>query len=375
MNQSLSNANTNRNPRAARVQFLQLVADIKAEVGNHVVGMDRHVELMLVAFLAGGHVLLESPPGLGKTTLAKTLSDVMGLAFRRIQFTPDLMPFDITGGERPTRSDGGSVELAFSPGPIFASFVLADEINRAPPKTQAALLEAMAEGQVTIASLGTSMPLPKPFFVVATQNPVEMEGTYELPEAQLDRFMLKLNIEVPSQIHFADLIEQQARRHVDSVAVRPVVAEFFRAMTGDPQAGGQAFHTLAGHVLRTMPEFTHYRAVADLVRLTNLRRLSPQKPDRRTSNDLFPGIASELQQRVWTQVAEGCSSRAALALVRAAQVLALLDDRGVADWDHIRQVVAPVLGHRLVPTFDGNHLRDPAQAARLLEELCDAVVH
>ncbi|MBC7324299.1 MAG: AAA family ATPase, partial [Moorella sp. (in: Bacteria)] len=171
------------------------LGEVQEAIGRVIVGQQEVVHQVLIALLAGGHVLLEGIPGLGKTVLVRTIGQVTGLVFRRIQFTPDLMPADITGTmvfEK--RGSGGP--FRFVPGPVFANIVLADEINRATPKTQSALLEAMQERTVTVG--GTSYPLPKPFFVLATQNPLEMEGTYPLPEAQLDRFLFKVNVPYPT---------------------------------------------------------------------------------------------------------------------------------------------------------------------------------
>ena len=187
---------TDEQAREQSDRFRRLVDGLKAEVGRVIVGMEEVVENTLIALLAGGHVLLEGVPGLGKTLLVKTLSEALDLRFSRIQFTPDLMPADITGTmvlwDKPT----GEREFEFQAGPVFGNVVLADEINRATPKTQSALLEAMQEHSVTVA--GTSRKLDEPFLVFATQNPIEMEGTYPLPEAQLDRFMLKVLVRFPS---------------------------------------------------------------------------------------------------------------------------------------------------------------------------------
>ncbi len=180
----------------APADFIQIARSIEEEVGKIIVGQDEVVRGILTCVLAGGHALLEGVPGLGKTMLVRTLSEVLDLSFSRLQFTPDLMPADITG-TNVISEDGGLRGFQFQPGPLFANLVLADEINRATPKTQSALLEAMQEQRVTVAK--TSYPLERPFFVMATQNPIEMEGTYPLPEAQLDRFFYKLNVSYPSE--------------------------------------------------------------------------------------------------------------------------------------------------------------------------------
>ena len=180
----------------APADFIRIARSIEEEVGKVIVGQDEVVRGILTCVLAGGHALLEGVPGLGKTMLVRTLSEVLDLSFSRLQFTPDLMPADITG-TNVISEDGGLRGFQFQPGPLFANLVLADEINRATPKTQSALLEAMQEQRVTVAK--TSYPLERPFFVMATQNPIEMEGTYPLPEAQLDRFFFKLNVAYPSE--------------------------------------------------------------------------------------------------------------------------------------------------------------------------------
>src|SRR5512143_607635 len=171
-------------------QFREIAAAIEAEVGKVIVGQSDTVRDVLICVIAGGHALLEGVPGLGKTMLIKTLADALELRFARIQFTPDLMPADIVGTDMLEETPGGQRQFRFQPGPVFANLLLADEINRATPKTQSALLEAMQEHAVTVAK--RTYPLDEPFFVLATQNPIEMEGTYPLPEAQLDRFMFKV---------------------------------------------------------------------------------------------------------------------------------------------------------------------------------------
>lgn len=176
-------------------KVMDTVAKIEAEVSRHMIGQNEVIRQVIICMLAGGNILLEGLPGLGKTRLVNTLGGVTGLNFSRIQFTPDLMPADVTGTNIVTRNEDGEGMFHFQPGPIFSNIVLADEINRATPKTQSALLQAMQEGTVTVAD--TTHILPRPFFVMATQNPIEMEGTYPLPEAQMDRFLFKLNVPFP----------------------------------------------------------------------------------------------------------------------------------------------------------------------------------
>src|SRR5512134_4138898 len=203
-----------------RVQeFVSGYQALRAEVGKIIVGHSDVVREVLVGLFAGGHVLLEGVPGLGKTLLVKTLSESLELSFSRIQFTPDLMPADIIGTNIIVEDADGRKHFQFQPGPIFAHIVLADEINRATPKTQSALLEGMQEAAVTVG--GASRPLPTPFFVLATQNPIEMEGTYPLPEAQLDRFLMKLRVRYPAIEELNAIIDRTT--HAGNVAVNRVM--------------------------------------------------------------------------------------------------------------------------------------------------------
>jgi MoxR-like ATPase len=201
---------------AAIRDFQNVVSAVRREVGAVVVGHEAAVDVILTAFFAGGHVLIEGVPGIGKTLIVRSLAEALNLSFSRIQFTVDLMPADITGTRVISDAPDGRREFVFVPGPVFAHIVLADEINRATPKTQSALLEAMAEQQVTVA--GTSYPLAPPFFVLATLNPIEMEGTYQLPEAQLDRFLFTVRLAYPSQ-------EELERILAETTAAQPPVVE------------------------------------------------------------------------------------------------------------------------------------------------------
>src|SRR6188508_3469369 len=200
--------------------FRNAYAALRAEIGKVVVGQEEIVESTVIAIFAGGHVLLEGVPGLGKTLLIRTLSEVLDLSFNRIQFTPDLMPADILGTNIVMEIPGGRREFQFQRGPLFAHLVLADEINRASPKTQSALLEAMQERRVTV--LGETHILPLPFFVLATQNPIELEGTYPLPEAQLDRFTFKINVQGVSSETLEQIIS--TRRHGDPPELQQVIS-------------------------------------------------------------------------------------------------------------------------------------------------------
>ena len=211
---------------AAKVEEFQGTFEkIETEIGKVIVGQQEVVKGTLSAILSGGHVLLEGVPGLGKTLLVNSIAKALGLEFKRIQFTPDLMPSDITGTDVLNEQEDGRKSFEFMPGPLFANILLADEINRATPKTQAALLEAMEEKQVTV--LGKTYELEKPFFVLATQNPVELEGTYPLPEAQLDRFMIKLLLDLPSEKELAEILNR---------TTGSTVREAEEVLQGDPQA-------------------------------------------------------------------------------------------------------------------------------------------
>ena len=292
------------------------IADLRREVGRSVIGQERVVEEALLCLLAGGHGLLEGVPGLAKTLLVRSLARAMHLDFRRIQFTPDLMPGDVTGTEiiEEDRSTGGRA-FRFVPGPVFTNVLLADEINRAPPKTQSALLEAMQEGHVTAA--GKTRDIPSPFMVLATQNPIEQEGTYPLPEAQLDRFLLKIRVQYPSLSEERSILA--ATTGLDEPDITPVLdAEGVLALR------------------RATRQIPASEAVLDYaVRLARATR--PDTPD------------SETEVSRWLRW--GAGPRAGQALVLAGKAWALLHGRmhlGPAD---VREVALPVMRHRLLPTF------------------------
>ena len=272
---------------------------------------------MLYALLAGGHVLIEGVPGLGKTLLVRTLADALHLPMSRIQFTPDLMPADVTGTTVLTEGAGGGHELKFQPGPLISNLVLADEINRATPKTQSALLEAMQEGQVTVA--GRTIALPEPFCVLATQNPVEQEGTYPLPEAQLDRFLVKVIVRYPT----ADEMDGILVRTIG--AARPAAAARF---TGEDVLA-------ARRTAREVPASTQVRGYA-------IRIVMATQPDQ-----------SSAPPEVRKHVLFGAGPRAAQALLLLAKVRALVKGRFAVSCDDVRAVAPAVLRHRLVLNFAG----------------------
>ncbi len=281
------------------------LAAVRAEVGKVVVGQDAAVSGLLVALLTGGHVLMEGVPGVAKTLLVRALAASLDVETRRVQFTPDLMPGDITGS---MVIEGGRGELAFREGPLFTNLLLADEINRTPPKTQSALLEAMEEGQVSVD--GVSRPLPRPFLVAATQNPVEYEGTYPLPEAQLDRFLLKVVLPVPQRDDELEILT----RHASGFDPRDLGAAGVSAVAGPADiAAGQA----ACRGVQVAPEVLGY--IVDIARAT---RQSPS-------------------------LSLGVSPRGATALLRAARAWAWLTGRDFVTPDDVKALAHAALVHRL----------------------------
>jgi MoxR-like ATPase len=315
------NASTTTDPaptaqRLAPEAFAERAKAIEAEVGRVIVGQRDLVRQTLTGLLANSHVLLEGVPGLGKTMLVRTIADVIDCTFNRIQFTPDLMPADITGTNILVE-EGGSRVFRFQPGPIFANLVLADEINRATPKTQSSLLEAMQEHQVTVAR--NRYPLDPPFFVLATQNPLEMEGTYPLPEAQLDRFLFKVMVPFPSE---EDLI---------AIMDRTTGAESATARKVATAAEIVEMQRLA----RAVPIAPHINAYAVSI-------LAATHPDQPRAPEL-----------VREYVRYGGSPRGAQALVTAGKIFALLDGRFNVSVDDIRAVALPSLRHRIILNFEG----------------------
>jgi MoxR-like ATPase len=309
---------------------------LRAEIGKVIVGQDRVIEELLVALFAGGHVLLEGVPGLAKTLLISTLAQVLDLSFSRIQFTPDLMPSDITGSEILENDTAtGRRAFRFIQGPVFANVVLADEINRTPPKTQAALLQAMQERLVTAG--GSTHELPPPFFVLATQNPIEQEGTYPLPEAQLDRFMFNVLIDYPDVDEEVAIVE-------NTTGVREV----------DPQTVLGAVEVLAFQdaVHRVPVAENITRHAVDLARATRVGT---------------PGAAAPAEEFL----AWGAGPRAAQCLLLGAKTRALLQGRPTPDIADVRALAHPVLRHRLVTNFhaEAEEVSKDTIIDRLLDEV------
>ncbi len=297
--------------------FRKAIRDLETEIRRAVVGQDQVVHEILVCLLAGGHALLEGAPGLGKTLLVRTLARCLRLAFSRIQFTPDLMPADVTGTNVIVEDADGRKRFEFQRGPIFGNIVLADEINRATPKTQSALLEAMQECGVTVA--GTRHPIDPPFFVLATENPIEMEGTYPLPEAQLDRFLFKILVPSPDEATLVRIVE----------ATTGAAAQEPRPVLDGPRL--LALLDLARRVPVAEPLVQY---AARLVRAT--------QPG---SGDAAAAARKHLRY--------GAGVRGAQALVLAAKVEALLKGRVHVAFEDLRAVAKPALRHRLILNFEG----------------------
>ncbi len=309
-------------------------AQILAELRKVIIGQDEVVEEVLIALFTGGHCLITGVPGLAKTLLIKTLAGILDLDFKRIQFTPDLMPSDITGTEI-LDEDQGARRLHFVKGPIFAQIILADEINRTPPKTQAALLEAMQEAHVTAA--GRTYPLEQPFFVLATQNPIELEGTYPLPEAQLDRFMFNIVITYLSQDDEVRVVTQTTGGE------QPVPA---RVLTGSD--------------ILQFQEIVRQVAIADEIARYVVRLVDASRPGR-------PGAPEFIEQWVkW-----GAGLRASQALVRGAKARALMHGRYHVSIKDIQALAKPILRHRIMTNFYADSERITPDA--IVDRLLDAV--
>ncbi len=280
----------------------KLTQDVLAELQRAIVGKERVLQHLLLGLYSGGNILLEDFPGLAKTLIARLTAQVTGLEFKRIQFTPDLLPGDITGGVIYNQKQG---EFIFRPGPLFANLVLSDEINRAPPKTQAALLEVMQERQVTVE--GVTYPVPSPFAVLATQNPIELEGTYPLPEAQLDRFIMRLRVGYPSPEEEQQILARRGARQQDSIELRPVI---------------------------------------DADRLLQLQAAVEQV---HTSEPIETYIVSlTAATRKHTQVQVGASPRGSLALYQLARAHTMIQNRDFVLPDDVKAMAAAALAHRLL---------------------------
>ena len=299
-------------------QAVNRLNTVRSEIAKIIVGQDDVVEGVLICLLAGGHVLLEGVPGLGKTTLLRTLARTLQLKYSRIQFTPDLMPADIVGSMIIETDDRGGKALRFQPGPIFANLVLADEINRATPKTQSALLEAMQERTVTSGT--TTHELERPFLVMATQNPIEMEGTYPLPEAQLDRFLMKILVTYPSRAELNRIVERTIQR--EEATPVPVMD---RDAIGEVRA-----------VCREVLVAPHVQEYA-------IQLVMATQPEQKEAHELARKY-----------IRYGSSPRGAQALVECGRVHALMRGRFHLATDDVQHVAAAVLRHRIILNFDAH---------------------
>lgn len=328
--------------------FADTFARIRSQLKRVVVGLDDSIERILIAFFAGGHVLIEGLPGTGKTLIVRSLGQVLNLSFHRVQFTIDLMPADITG-TRVLAEENGQRVFRFQPGPLFTHVLLADEINRATPKTQSALLEAMAELQVTVA--GHSYPLPTPFFVMATLNPIEMEGTYPLPEAQLDRFLFKVVLPYPTHEQLRRILATTTG--ADTPAVEPLFP---------PEEAAPAVERLRALVREVLvaPQVEAY--VASLVRAT-VPASSAFAPREEFGRDEF----------VERYVSFGASPRGGQALLLGAKVRALLDGRPHVSFADVEALAVSALGHRLVLNFAA--LAEGVDAQRVVEHVVERTRH
>ena len=297
--------------------FQQNFARVKTEIQKVIVGNEEIIDGVLTCLVANGHALLEGVPGLGKTLLVRTLADALHLRFSRIQFTPDLMPADITGTNILVDTPNGGKELRFQPGPAFANIILADEINRATPKTQSAMLESMQEHAITIA--GNRHVMEEPFFVLATQNPIEMEGTYPLPEAQLDRFLFKLLVNSPTFEDLSAIVDRT---------------------TGATAGGAQA--VLDGSTIIQMRGLAREVPMASHVREYAIKIILGTHPDKDASSD-----------QVRRFVRFGSSPRGAQAVVLTAKIRALLAGRYNVAFEDIEAVAKPALRHRILLNFEG----------------------
>lgn len=312
-------------------RYVDIYGDIKSEIANKIIGNDDIVEKLLIAVFVGGNVLLEGAPGLGKTELVKSISQVLDLDFKRIQFTPDLMPSDIIGSKIANYDKDGRLYFEFQKGPVFTNILLADEINRATPKTQSALLQAMQEKQVS--TDGTTMNLQRPYFVLATQNPIEMEGTYPLPEAQLDRFIFKLKMKSPNNRSLMDIVK--STMYSKSAELNKLIE---------------------ASEINEVNELLDHIAISDAVLEYAIRIVNGTNPEH-TDIDL-----------VEKYVMYGSSPRGAQGLIASAKALALFRGRKNVSFEDIKYLAKDVLNHRVILNF--NAMRDEVGP----EEIIDAIV-
>ena len=310
--------------------------NIFAQIGRDVIGQKEVIEGAVIAMIAGGNVLLEGVPGVGKTRLVRSLGRVFDLPFSRIQFTPDLMPADVTGTNIIVKGDDGNSTFEFQPGPIFSNIILADEINRATPKTQSALLEAMQEHTVTV--MGTSRKLAEPFFVLATQNPVEQDGTYPLPEAQMDRFMFKILVKNPSLDELISIVD---------------MTQVTMSEVADAACNGDE--------LLEMRKTANAIPVASEVMKYAMMLCSATHPDSEWS-----GETAKKYIRL------GASPRAGQALISAAKVKALMNGRYNVSYNDINELAYPVLRHRIKLTFEA--ISDRVSADEIIERIIDELM-
>ena len=318
-------------------QFYRIFHEVEDEVGRVIIGQKEIIRQSLICLLAGGNLLLEGVPGLGKTLLVKTIASTLALRFSRIQFTPDLMPADIIGTNIIMQNESGNKYFEFQPGPVFANIILADEINRATPKTQSALLEAMQEKTVTAA--GETRPLPQPFFVLATQNPLEMEGTYPLPEAQMDRFLFKLVVRFPDEEHLSQIF----------------------ALT----TGKEEYHVreiAEADTIEALKQYAKGVLVADKITNAVSRLIVASHPTSSTAPD-----------KVKKYVRYGASPRGGQALIAAGKVRALIDKRYNVSLEDIKELAYPALRHRILLNFEGESegIIPDELIAELLDKLLD----